>query len=179
MNDFKNKKIVLIIAFRDFRDEEYFIPKEILEKNNIEVKTASAEKGTAIGVNGGEANVDILAEEINLPDFDGIIFIGGPGTLKELDNENSYKIARETISQNKILGAICISPVILAKAEVLNEKQATVWSSPMDKEPIRILEQEGAIYQDKPVVIDKNIITAKGPAAAQEFAKTLVEALTP
>ena len=172
------KKVVLIIAFRDFRDEEYFIPKEILEKNNIEVKTASVEKGTAIGVNGGETQVDILIEEINLSDWDGIIFVGGPGALKYLDNENSYKIAREAVSQNKILGAICISPVILAKAGVLNKKQATVWSSPMDKEAIKILEENDAIYQDKSVVIDKNIITANGPAAAEKFAHILVQALT-
>ena len=37
----ENKKIAMIVAFKDFRDEEYFVPKEILETAGAEVKTAS------------------------------------------------------------------------------------------------------------------------------------------
>ena len=55
----KGKKAVMIIAFRDFRDKEYFVPKEILEKAGIEVKTASNKKGTAIGADGGDTEVDL------------------------------------------------------------------------------------------------------------------------
>lgn len=172
-----NKKAVMIIAFRDFRDEEYFVPREILEKARVEVKTASNKKGTAIGADGGEVNVDLLISEINPADFDAVIFVGGPGCLENLDNESSYKVARETVSQAKVLAAICISPVILAKAGVLEEKKATVWSSPLDKNPIKILESNGAIYQEKSVVIDGNIVTANGPSAAKEFGQKIFDLL--
>jgi protease I len=170
--------VIIIIAFRDFKDEEYFKTREILEKNNIGVKTASAEKGLAIGVEGGEIEIDFLVSEINPFDFDAIVFIGGPGALKYLDNNVSYEIAQKTITAGKILAAICISPVILAKAEVLKNKKACVWSSPLDRNPVKILKENGAIYEDKPVVIDGKILTANGPSAAVEFGEKLVGLLS-
>ena len=173
-----NKKAAMIIAFKDFRDEEYFVPKEILEKAGAEVKTASNKIGTAIGADGGEVKVDLLVSEINPTDFYAIIFIGGPGCLKNLDDESSYRVAQETVSQNKVLASICISPVILAKAGVLEGKKATVWSSVMDRSPIKILQNNGAIYEDKRVVVEGKIITGNGPGAAEEFGRAIVEALT-
>lgn len=193
------KRAVMVVAFKNFRDEEYFVPKEILEQAGVEVKTASNQKGIAIGDDGGEAKVDFLISEINLantgdateapshlssnpasPDFnfDALVFVGGPGCLENLDNEDSYRLAQETVFQDKILASICISPVILAKAGVLKGKKATVWSSPINKESIKILEENGAIYQDKSTVIDGKIITANGPAAAKEFGEIIVRLLT-
>jgi protease I len=173
----ENKKIVMVIAFKDFRDQEYFVPKEILETAGAEVKTASNKMGTAIGADGGEVEVDLLVSEINPADFDAVVFIGGPGCLSNLDNEDSYKVARDTISQNKVLASICISSTILAKAGVLNGKKATVWNSVMDKSPVRTLEANGAIYEDKSVVVDGNIVTGNGPDAAQKFGEAVVEIL--
>jgi len=169
------KKIVIILAFRDFRDVEYFVPKEILETAGAEIKTASTKMRKALGADGGEVKVDLLISEINISSFDAVVFIGGPGCLENLDNENSYRIARETVSQNKVLASICISPTILAKAGVLKGKRATIWSSPMQRGPVRILEENGAIYQDEDVVVDGKIITGKGHEATEEFGKTIVE----
>ena len=172
------KKIVMVLAFRDFRDAEYFIPKEILEKAGAEIKNASNKIGTAIGADGGEVEVDFLVSELNPADFDAIVFIGGPGCLNGLDNKDSYNLIRQTLSQNKVLSSICISPVILAKAGVLEGKRATVWSSPMDKSAIKILEENGAIFQVKSVVRDGKIITANGPSSAEEFGEAILETLT-
>ena len=174
----ENKKIVMVIAFKDFRDEEYFVPKEILEGAGAEVKTASNKMGRALGADGGEVEIDLLVKDLNPADFDVVVFIGGPGCLGNLDNENSYQVAKETVSQNKILASICISPIILAKAGVLKGKKATVWSSPMDRSPVKILEENGAIYQDELVVVDGKIITGNGPGAAKEFGEAIVEVLT-
>ena len=171
----KNKKIAMIIAFRDFRDEEYFVPKEILESAGGEIKTVSPKMGKARGADGGEVEVDLLLADLKPADFDAIVFVGGPGALKYLDNEISYQVVKETIAENKVLAAICISPTILAKAGVLKGKKATVWSSPMDRGPIRVLEENNAIYQEQAVVIDGKIITANGPAAAKKFAETIIK----
>ena len=173
-----DKKIVMIIAYRDFRDEEYFVPKEILEGAGAEVKTASNQMGRALGADGGEVEIDLLVKDLNPAEFDVVVFIGGPGCLGNLDNENSYQVAKETVSQNKILASICISPIILAKAGVLKGKKATVWSSPMDRSPVKILEENGAIYQDELVVVDGKIITGNGPGAAEEFGEAIIRVLT-
>ena len=174
----EGKKIAQIIAFRDFRDEEYFIPHNIFLSAGAEIKTFSTSEGVAIGVNGGEAKVDGLIDNLDVSDFDAVVFSGGPGCLKYLDNETSYEIAKETLKQGKILGAICISPVILAKAGVLEGKRATVWHSIMDKSPVKILKENGAEFIDEKVVRDGNIITGNGPQAAKEFAEEIVKILT-
>lgn len=173
-----SRRVVMIIAFRDFRDPEYFIPQQVLKGARAQITTVSTSLGTAIGADGGEVEVNLLLENLEPKDFEAVVFIGGPGCLKYLDNEKSYKIIQETIAENKVLGAICISPVILAKAGVLEGKKATVWSSALDKSPIKTLEENGAIYQDEGVVTDGKIVTANGPVSAKEFGQALIKLLT-
>lgn len=174
MNDLSGKKIAMIIAFKDFKDEEYLIPRGILEEAGAEIKVVSDELGNASGVDGEEAKVDIKLHDLDVSEFDAVVFVGGPGALDHLDNQDSYRIAEDAVSQNKILAAICISPVILAKAGVLQNKKATVWTDALNKGPKKILEENGAEFQDKNVVIDGNIITANGPKAAGEFGKAII-----
>ncbi len=171
------KKVAMILAFRDFRDPEYFVPKEIFEKSGIEVKTVSTKEGIAVGAEGGEAKVDLLLENLKVEDFDAVLFVGGPKALEYLDNETSYRIANETVEKGKILGAICISPVILAKAGVLKGKKATVWTSLLDKSGAKILKENGAHYVEEDAVLDGKIVTANGPQAAEKFAKLVIEGL--
>lgn len=171
------KKIAMVIAFKEFRDEEYFIPKNILEAAGAKIITASSSLGKAVGTLGGEAEVDILFEDLKPADYDAILFIGGPGAANYIDDEKCHQIARETVEQNKILGAICIGPLILAKAGVLEGKKATVWSSIMDKSAVKMLKKAGADYLPESVVVDGKIITASGPLAAKQFAEKIIEIL--
>lgn len=186
-----DKKILMVIAYRDFRDEEYFVPREILqrpsvvrqpadeggEKESMEIKVASSEKGMALGVSGGEVDVDLELAEVNVDEFDAIVFVGGPGAHNYIENSECHRIAKQAVEKNKVLGAICIAPAILAKAGVLSGKKATVWSSIMDKSAVKILEDNGAKYQGDNIVIDGKIITANGPAAAEEFGQAIVKEL--
>lgn len=167
----------MIIAFREFRDEEYFIPKQTLEAAGAEVTTASISFGKAIGKLGGEAEVNILLRDLKVADYDAILFIGGPGAANYMDDETCHQIARETVEADRVLGAICIASVILAKAGVLDGKKATVWSSPLDKSTVKILEENGAIFQKDSVVADGKIVTGNGPGAAKEFGEKIVEIL--
>lgn len=172
-----NKKIAIILASKDFKDEEYFVLRELLEKADFEIVNISNQIGVAEGVEGGEVDIDKTIDALKVEDYDALVFIGGSGCLENLDNETSYQIAQEAVSHNKLLAAICISPVILAKAEVLKNKKATVWSDIMDKTPVETLKEHDVDYQDEMVVVDDNIITGNGPEAAQEFAQTIIEKL--
>ena len=171
-------KALIVIAFRNFQDMEYLIPKKILEKAGIETKTISSKKGMAVGVFGETVLIDETISEVKIDDYDSLVFVGGGGCLPYLDNQDSYKIIQEAAVKNKLLAAICISPVILAKAGVLENKKATVWNSPTDQFPVRQLEENKAIYQKDPVVVDGRIITARGPEVADLFGETIVELLT-
>ena len=176
--ELEGKKIAMIIAFRDFRDEEYLIPKKILSSAGAEIITASASLGRAIGKLGGEAEVNLLLENLKVEDYQAILFVGGQGAFKYIDDQTSHQIAREAVKNNKVLGAICIAPLILAKAGVLQGKKAVVWSSVMDKSAVKILKESGAVYQDSQVVVDGRIITANGPQSAKKFAEAIIKILS-
>lgn len=175
--EMKEKKAALIIAFKDFQDEEYFIPKQVLKSGGSRITTVSSELGKALGIYGGEVNVDLTLDKLKVDDYDAIIFIGGSGALKYTEDETCWKIAQESVQKEKILGAICVGPVILARAGILSGKKATVWSSPLDKSAVKVLKEEGAIFEDTEIVQDENIITANGPQAARKFGETILRAL--
>lgn len=167
------KKILLIIASEGFRQEEYFETKAILESAGFAVVTASDKMGKAVAKDGSLADVDLMLADVNVADYDGIFFIGGPGALAHLDNELSYKIAN--LSTEKTHGAICIAPRILAHAGILKNKKATGWDK--DGELAVILTSAGAQYLKQAAVVDGNLITANGPEAAGEFGKAIVKML--
>lgn len=171
------KKVAMIIAFEKFKDEEYFIPREILEKAGFQISVISTSLGTAQGTDGGEVQVDVLLNDLKVEEYDGVIFVGGPGAFEYIDDREAHRIAKAAFQADKVLGAICIAPAILAKAGVLTGKKATVWSNHLDKGAVKILEENGALYQDEDVVKDGKIITASGPQAAQEFGQLMVQAL--
>jgi len=85
------------------------------------------------------------------------------------------KIINEFYRENKLTCAICIAPILLAESGVLKNKNATVWNG--DKNQEIILQNNGATYINQNVVIDKNIITANGPEAAEEFGNAIVKYL--
>lgn len=167
--------ILYVIAKNGFRDPEYFVPKNVLKTAGHAVVTASnGEKSDlAQGAEGGVAEIDIAVRDTRAGDYDAVVFAGGPGALQNLDNEESYRLVQETVKEGKLLGAICIAPVILARAGVLKGKKAVVWSSADDVSGIDEIKKNGAEYVDEPVVQDGSLITARNPRAAQEFGEAL------
>ena len=74
-----------------------------------------------------------------------------------------------------MVAAICLSPVVLARAGLLKGREATVFPTP---EALEELENGGAIYVKQGVVVSGRVITANGPQSAQDFALAICQALT-
>lgn len=165
-------KIVLVIAQRDFRDEELFHTKEELEKAGHKTIVASRRKGECTGMLGGKAKAEISLEEIKTSDFQGIVFVGGGGSAEYFNDAKALNLAKEFFKEEKLVCAICIAPSILANAGLLKEKKATCFSSEAGN-----LKAKGANYTGKPVETDGKIITADGPKSAREFGKKIVSML--
>lgn len=172
MNDLVSKKVLFIIAHKDFRDEEYREPREILESMGCEITVASSSKDTAVGKLGLKVQPDILLSEADVNGFDAVIFVGGGGSMEYFNNSTAHKIAIDTYDSGKVLAAICIAPSILANAGVLKGKKATVFSS---EEPN--IKAKGSIYTGSDVEIDGNIVTADGPKSATKFGLAIAEKL--
>ncbi len=173
----EKKKILMVVSFDDFRDEEYFIPKEIFEQAGFEVETTSLQKGIAKGILGGEAVIDLIVEDVQVIKYEAVVFCGGSGMAEKLDNEMFQSLAKDFNKENKLITAICVAPALLAKAGILKDKEATVWSSALNKDYIEILKEKGAIYKDESVVISGQVVTANGPEAAKKFGETIIRLL--
>ncbi|MBW1781924.1 MAG: DJ-1/PfpI family protein [Deltaproteobacteria bacterium] len=168
----KDKKILMIIAKGMFNESEFKEPKEILEREGAAVIIASCTSSEAIGDRGLKVTPHIHIRNINVKNFDAVVFIGVFGVSEYFNNPQAHKISKEALDQNKILAAICMAPRILANAGLLKGKKATSFPSASDD-----IKAKGALVTDKDVERDGNIITANGPGAASRFGKTIVLAL--
>jgi len=168
----KAKRAVLIIASNNFRDEELFETKIVLDKAGIETTIASSKTGPIRGMPGGRAEATILVKNLSVDDYDAIIFVGGTGAKEYFNNRAALDIAREAAGKRKILAAICIAPSVLANAGVLKGIRATSFPS----ERVN-LQRAGAIYTGNPVERDRFIITGNGPRAATLFGQAIVDTI--
>lgn len=165
----------MIIAQEGYQEREFGIPKAIFEDAGFTVIVAAKEKGNATGHMGNTVSIDLGFNDVDVSDFDAIVFIGGPGAITYVEDIDAHMIARDAVQENKVLGAICIAPLILAHAGVLKDVKATVWNN--DGKPSLRLKSQGAEFIESAVVVCDKIITANGPAAADEFGRKIVEVL--
>lgn len=166
------KKVLMVVAPQNFRDEELIEPKTILEENGISVEVASKGVGEAVGMFGAKALIDKDINEVNVDDYEAIVFIGGTGASVYFNDQTALNLAKTAFERGKIVGAICIAPSILANAGLLTGKKATAFSSESEN-----LTARGAQYTGEAVTVDDKIVTARGPEAATEFGKKLAEVL--
>ena len=120
-------QVAMFIAFQGFRDEEYVEPKKALEAAGHRVVTVSTSKGEARGKFRATAQVDKTLEEIEPADYAALALVGGPGALEHLDNPKVHALFKKAEELGKVIGAICISPVVLAHAGLLKGKTVTCW----------------------------------------------------
>jgi protease I len=166
------KTVALVIAETMFRDEEYQIPKAILENAGVKVLTVCTTLTEATGKFGLRVQPERLLLEMEVSQADALLFIGGGGSSQYFNDRVAHQLASDFVIQGKLIGAICIAPVILANAGLLAGKKATVFPDGQAD-----LEQNGACYTGNPVEVDGLIITGNGPEAATEFGETVLQLL--
>jgi protease I len=173
--DIADKKILMVVAQKNFRDEEFFEPRDVFEDVGISITVASNKTNEATGVLGGSVKPDIAINDVKIADFDAIVIAGGGGAREYLwNNVGLHELVKEAFEMEKVVAAICVSPVVLAKAGILEGKRATVYG---DLASIAELEKAGAIYEDEDVIVVDNIITARDPASAIKYGQAVLTAL--
>ncbi len=166
----------MVVAPNEFRDEEYLEPYEVFIENHIKVDTASKGVTIATGKMGEEVDVDIDIRKVNIKEYNAFVFVGGVGAYEFIEDEDVLELVRKIhADESKVIGAICIAPMILHAAGVLEGKSVTVWDG--DSKQSKVLEDSGIDYSDDSVVEDMNLITANGPEAATEFGEAIVNRL--
>ncbi|MFH1440881.1 MAG: DJ-1/PfpI family protein [Candidatus Omnitrophota bacterium] len=166
-------KIIIIIAPHNFQEREFFESKKIFEQNGLEINIASITSKSAISSSGTSLKPDMALKEIDINDYDCFVIIGGFGARDYLWNNLELRnILQKTTTKKKIIAAICLAPVVLAKAGLLSGLKATVHKN---KDSLNEFKINNVKYLSKSVVVDGNIITGKGPKSSKEFALKIIE----
>jgi len=160
--------VVMVIAPRMFRDEEYSEPKRILEARGAEVVTASVAPGECIGKLGLRAHAEISVADAANREWDAVVFVGGPGAAVYFDDPAAHTLAKRAAEGPGLLSAICIAPSTLAHAGLLSGVRATAFPSQEAD-----LTAHGAVWTGASVEVDGRIVTGNGPEAANEFGETI------
>lgn len=168
-------KVLFVIAPDRYREEEFEVTSETLARAGIEYDVASTRTGTCTGMMGGETEAGLLIADASESGYDALVIIGGLGARDFLwADDDLCRLTADFGKTEKVVAAICLAPVILARAGLLRGRQATVFESPAS---LKLLEKGGADYVAIPVVADMNIITANHPLAAEKFAEAILEKL--
>ena len=152
-------------------------PKHALEECGISVTVASTRPGVAVGMLGARVSVDCTVHRARAASYDALAIAGGAGSPAHLwDSEPLRALARSLHAAGMPVGAICLSPPVLARAGLLAGRRATTF--PTDRAIVE-LKRGGATYVEQAVVQDGTVITASGPEAAAAFGAVLITYLSP
>jgi len=164
-----SKSILMVIAPKDFRDEEFKVPYDLFRGSGFKVVVASTDTAPAKGMLGMTVKPDITLERVDTDNFDGVVVVGGSGCQVLWDNATLHEIVRGFNAQKKMIAAICIAPVVLARAGILVDKTITVYPAVRDE-----VGKYCARSTDADVEISGNVITCSGPKAAANFARSII-----
>lgn len=161
---------VLIISADKFEDSELLVPYYRMLEEGHEVDIASINKGKIKGKKGYEVEANRSIDEIDPADYGLLIIPGGsaPGEVRK--SEKAIEIVREFFKKDKPAAAICHGPQVLISAGVMKGRHATCYKS-VAKE----MKETGADYEDKEVIVDKNLITSRLPKDLPAFMREIVK----
>jgi protease I len=154
----------LIISADRYEDTELLVPYYRLLEEGIETDIASVKKGPIKGKHGYEVEATKTLAQVSPDDYDVLVLPGGRAPEEVRKEPKAIEIARDFFMKGKPVAAICHGPQILVTAGLLKGRHATCYRSVVDE-----LQAAGAIYEDKEVVVDGNLVTSRQPSDLPAF----------
>lgn len=191
-------KVIEILA-PGFEEIEALTPVDYLRRSGAEVTLLGiSEEGKSFSeVITGSHGIKVLCDksfdeyldEVNdhLPDC--IVIPGGmPGSANIGKNKKVLDFIKKMNHAKKLVCAICAAPiVVLAQTGILAGKNFTCYPGMEEKIDTFIpsdlnvsaseLLKDSCLKKDEPCVLDQNVITGKGPGAAEQFSMLIVKTL--
>ena len=162
----------LIISADQFEDTELLVPLYRFQEVGIKTDVAASGRGTIIGKHGYEVAVNKTLGEVNPDDYGILILPGGkaPETVRRAPK--ALEIARHFFTKNKPVAAICHGPQTLISAGLLRGRRATCYKSVAQE-----MKDTGAVYEDKEVIVDGNLVTSRQPSDLPAFMRETMKKL--
>jgi 4-methyl-5(b-hydroxyethyl)-thiazole monophosphate biosynthesis len=163
-------KVAMILA-DGFEEVEAVAIVDVLRRADIEVVIAGLHEGPLSSARKVKVIPDTVIDSIKADDFEMLVLPGGQPGSDHLNADNRVReLIRDFDAKGKLTGAICAAPYVLANAGILDGKHATSYPTYRDK-------LGAAVYEDKTVVEDGNVLTSRGPGTALYFGLAIVQRL--
>ncbi len=170
-------RTVACLVTDGYEQSELTSPVEALRNAGAEVHIVSLNSGKIRGWKDGDWGdsvvVDKTVGDVSADDYRGLLLPGGvinPDKLRRDDKAVSF--VRDFFAQGKPVAAICHGPQMLIEADVVDGRTMTSFSS-IRKD----LENAGAKWVDREVVVDQGLTTSRSPDDLPAFNNKLVEEL--
>lgn len=175
MPKLEGKKVAILVA-DGFEEVELTSPRQALDEAGAVTHIVSPNpdqvRGWAHTDWGEKFAVDMPLDRANADDYDALVLPGGQMNPDNLRTQTPVQqFIRSFFDAGKPAAAICHGPWSLINAGVAKGRQMTSYHT------IRLdLENAGAEWVDKPVVVDQGLITSRNPDDLDAFnAKTIEE----
>src|SRR5262245_41156308 len=164
-------KRVLVPLAEGFEELEAVTIIDILRRAHFEVVVASLGGSPVTGSHGIQVAADTPLAALTGQDFDLVALPGGmPGAERLKKDPLVTDLVRRMHDKGRPVAAICAAPMVLAAAGALDGRRATSF-------PGFLADAERTEVVGDAVVVDRGVITSRGPGTALDFALTLVETL--
>lgn len=168
-------KKVAILTENGFEEVELTSPKKALEEAGATVDIVSPQQQKVKAWDKDhwsiELPVDVQINNANADDYDALLLPGGvmnPDKLRM--NQKAVEFAQQFIDEGKPIAAICHGPQLLIETGFVKGKTMTSYPSLRTD-----LENAGANWQDKEVIVDNGFVTSRSPKDLDAFNKKMVE----
>lgn len=167
-------KSILLFAGPLYEDLELWYPRLRLEEAGARTVVAGTGEARYQGKHGYPVTVDADVAGIDSGEFDGLVIPGGyaPDVMRR--SERLLQITREIFEAGKPLGFICHAGWVPISAGILKGRRCT--SVPAIRDD---MVNAGVLWEDRPVVVDGNLISGRRVADLPDFMRAYVAAFTP
>lgn len=158
-----------------FEEIEALTPVDYLRRAGIGITTVGVTGSFVHGARNITVKADITIDEAIFSDETKMLILPGGlfGTQNLENNPKVISMIEQANEKGIFLCAICAAPTIFAKMGLLDGKKCVCYPDMQD-----ILTQYGGIVCDEAVVRDGNFITSRAAGSAEQFALSLIEALS-
>jgi protease I len=175
MNSQTLDKRIAILATDGFEQAELEKPMRALREAGAKVTVVSPRPGKIQGMNhadkGDRFDVDLVLEDADPDDFDGLLLPGGLMNPDELrSTPAAVSFTRAFADAGKPIAAICHGPWVLIEAGVVAGRRLTSWPAIQSD-----IKNAGGEWVDEEVVVDQGLVTSRKPDDIPAFNAKMIE----
>lgn len=162
-------RIAMVLA-EDFEDSEFRKPYDALREAGHLVEILGAEQGVSVTGKKGQEKIKIenAAGDCDPGDYDALVIPGGYSPDHLRTEKPVVDFVKRMVQGGKLIAAVCHGPQLLIEVDAVKGKHVTSWPSVR-----KDLENAGAKWADKEVVIDDMMITSRKPDDLDAFSAAI------